>query len=88
MEESTPRGNLGVFFARSGEASGRTPNEVMDVANGRNMLLMGLAGLAVGIYMGNTMTKGSVTRQLRSTGRSLLRRARGTVEQQLSNWMD
>jgi len=59
------------------------------VANGRNMLLMGLAGLAVGIYVGNTvMARGFVTRQLRSTGRSLLRRARGTVEQQLNNWMD
>jgi len=58
------------------------------VANGRNMLLMGLAGLAVGIYVGNTMSKGYVTKQLRSTGRVLLRKARGTVEQQMNNWMD
>jgi hypothetical protein len=61
---------------------------VIEVANGRNMLLIGLAGLALGIYVGNTMNKGYVTRQLRSTGRSLIRRARGTVEQQLDNWMD
>ncbi|MDI9460348.1 hypothetical protein [Candidatus Darwinibacter acetoxidans] len=58
------------------------------MANGRSMVLMGLAGLALGIYVGNTMNKGFVTRQLRSTGRVLMRKARGTVEQQLNNWMD
>lgn len=58
------------------------------MANGRNMILVGLAGLALGIYVGNTMNKGYVTNQLRSTGRFLLRRARGTMEHQLNNWMD
>ena len=80
--------DLGVFFCLSGKASSRTVNEVIEVANGRNVLLAGLAGMALGIYVGNTMNKGYVTRQLRSTGRSLIRRARGTVEHQLNNWMD
>ncbi|NMB00180.1 MAG: hypothetical protein GX971_01460 [Firmicutes bacterium] len=58
------------------------------MANGRNMMIMGLAGLALGIYVGNTMKRGAVSRQVLSTGRHLMRRARGTVEQQLNNWMD
>lgn len=58
------------------------------MANGRNMLMMGLAGLAVGIYVGNTMKKGYVTRQVRTTGRTLMKKARGSVEEQLNNWMD
>lgn len=60
----------------------------MTVGNGRNMMMMGLAGLALGIYVGNTMKRGFVSRQVRSTGRHLMRRARGSVEQQLNNWMD
>ena len=52
------------------------------------MLMMGLAGLAVGIYVGNTMKKGYVTRQVRTTGRTLMKKARGSVEEQLNNWMD
>ncbi len=58
------------------------------MANGRNMMMMGLVGLAVGIYLGNTMKTGSVSRHVRSTGRTLARKARGQVEQQLNNWMD
>jgi hypothetical protein len=58
------------------------------LANGRNMMIMGLVGLALGIYVGNTMKTGSVSRRVRSTGRTLVRKARGQVEQQLNNWMD
>lgn len=77
-----------IFFAQFGEATVRTLNEVIAVANGRHMMMMGLAGLLLGIYVGNTMKKGYVTTQVRTTGRNLMRRARGTVEQQLDNWMD
>ena len=58
------------------------------MANGRNMMIMGLVGLALGIYVGNTMKTGSVSRRVLSTGRTLVRKARGQVEQQLNNWMD
>jgi hypothetical protein len=66
----------------------RKPNEVIALANGRNVMIMGLVGMALGIYVGNTMKAGSVSRQLRSTGRVLARKARGQMEQQLNNWMD
>lgn len=66
----------------------RKPNEVIALGNGRNVMIMGLVGLALGIYVGNTMKMGSVSRQLRSTGRVLARKARGQMEQQLNNWMD
>ncbi|HBG00441.1 MAG TPA: hypothetical protein DDW87_02545 [Firmicutes bacterium] len=66
----------------------RKLNEVITLANGRNMMIMGLVGLALGIYVGNSMRTGSVTRQVRSTGRTLMRKARGQVQQQLNNWMD
>ncbi len=66
----------------------RKLNEVIALANGRNMVVMGLIGMALGIYVGNSMKAGSVTRQVRSTGRVLMRKARGQVEQQLNNWMD
>jgi len=52
------------------------------------MMIMGLVGLALGIYVGNSLRTGSVTRQVRSTGRTLMRKARGQVQQQLNNWMD
>lgn len=58
------------------------------MASGRNMMIMGLVGMVLGIYVGNTMKTGSITRQVRSTGRILARKARGQVEQQLNNWMD
>lgn len=77
-----------IFFAQNGEPKTTTLNEVMALANGRNMMMMGIASLALGIYVGNTMKKGSITRQVRSTGRTLMRRARGTVEQQMNNWME
>lgn len=77
-----------IFFEQIGEASVRILNEVITVANGRNLMIMGLAGLALGIYVGNTMKRGVVSRQVRTTGRHLIRRARGTMEQQLNNWMD
>lgn len=51
-------------------------------------MIMGLVGVALGIYVGNTMKTGSVTRQVRSTGRTLARKARGQMEQRLNNWMD
>ncbi|NMB20272.1 MAG: hypothetical protein GX979_05350 [Firmicutes bacterium] len=66
----------------------RKSNEVIALGNGRNVMIMGLVGLALGIYVGNTMKTGSVSRQLRTTGRVLARKARGQVEQQLNNWMD
>ena len=66
----------------------RKSNEVIALGNGRNVMIMGLVGLALGIYVGNTMKMGSVSRQLRSTGRVLARKARGQMEQQLNNWMD
>ncbi len=58
------------------------------MANGRNMMIMGLVGMALGLYVGNNMKAGSVSRQVRSTGRILARKARGQVEQRLNNWMD
>mgnify|MGYP001083897677 FL=1 len=66
----------------------RKSNEVIALGNGRSVMIMGLVGLALGIYVGNTMKTGSVSRQLRTTGRVLARKARGQVEQQLNNWMD
>jgi hypothetical protein len=78
-----------VFFSPQWEKLRfRKLNEVITVANGRNMMIMGLVGLALGIYVGNSLRTGSVTRQVRSTGRTLMRKARGQVQQQLNNWMD
>ncbi|HHT69337.1 MAG TPA: hypothetical protein GXZ85_08805 [Firmicutes bacterium] len=65
----------------------RKQNGVIVLASGRNMMIMGLVGLALGIYVGNTMKTGTVSRQVRSTGRILARKARGQVEQ-MNNWMD
>lgn len=56
--------------------------------NGRGMMVAGLAGLAIGIYVGNTMKKGYVPRQLRSTGKTIIRRAQGTVGRQINDWLD
>ncbi|MDI9412682.1 MAG: hypothetical protein QM401_03785 [Bacillota bacterium] len=58
------------------------------MGNGRGIMMAGLAGLAVGIYVGNTMKKGMVPRQLRSTGKTIIRRARGTVGRQLNDWLE
>ncbi len=44
--------------------------------------------MAVGVFVGNTMRRGMVSRQMRSTGRNLMRRARGTVEHRLGAWME
>lgn len=49
-----------------------------------NMFITGLVGLAVGVYVGNTMKKGYVTRQ----GRRLMRRAKDGVEQHMDHWLD
>jgi hypothetical protein len=57
------------------------------LASGRNMMIMGLVGVALGIYIGNSMKTGYVSKQVRSTGRTLARKARGQMEQ-LNNWMD
>jgi hypothetical protein len=58
------------------------------LANGRGMIMAGLMGLAVGVFVGNTMKKGLVTRQVRSTGRTIMSRAKGTVGQRIVGWMD
>lgn len=58
------------------------------MANGRSVMMAGLMGLAVGVFVGNTMKRGLVTRQVRSTGRTIMKRARGTVGQRIASWMD
>lgn len=51
--------------------------------------MAGIMGLAVGVVVGNTLKKGLVTRQVRSTGRTIMKRARrGTMGQRLVSWMD
>ncbi|HHY16076.1 MAG TPA: hypothetical protein GX521_08380 [Firmicutes bacterium] len=57
------------------------------IANGRGVFAAGIVGLALGVYLGNSMKKGSVTRQVRSTGRTIFRRARSTVGNRLDNWI-
>ncbi|NMA60298.1 MAG: hypothetical protein GX956_00250 [Firmicutes bacterium] len=58
------------------------------MANGRGVMMAGIMGLAVGVLVGNTMKRGLVTRQVRSTGRTLMKRARGTMGQRIVSWMD
>ncbi|NLJ74607.1 MAG: hypothetical protein GX331_06380 [Firmicutes bacterium] len=58
------------------------------MSNGRGIIIAGILGMAVGVFVGNTMRRGMVSRQMRSTGRNLMRRARGTVEHRLGAWME
>jgi ribosomal protein S19 len=59
----------------------------VDTINGRNMITAGLVGLALGVYLGNSMQKGTVTKQMRSTGRTVFKRAWDTVGSTLDNWI-
>jgi len=59
----------------------------MELASGRNMMIMGLVGMALGIYIGNSMRTGYVSNQVRTTGRTLARKAKDQMEQ-MNNWMD
>lgn len=77
-----------IFLFKLGEANTKYKDEVNHLGNGRGIMMAGLAGLAVGIYVGNTMKKGMVPRQLRSTGKTIIRRARGTVGRQLNDWLE
>lgn len=62
----------------------RTVKRGDEVSNGRGLLMAGLLGLALGVFLGNSAKRGSITKQVRSTGRTLMKRARGTVE----HWVD
>lgn len=50
--------------------------------------MAGIMGLAVGVIVGNTMKRGLVTRQVRSTGKTIMKKARGTMGHRIVNWME
>lgn len=58
------------------------------MSNGRGWMMAGLVGLAVGVFVGNSVKRGTITKQVHSTGRTLFKKARGTVEHGLSSWID
>lgn len=58
------------------------------MSNGRGILIAGILGMAVGVFVGNSMRRGAISRQMRSTGRNFMRKARGTVEHRLGAWME
>ncbi len=62
-------------------------NEVDAIANGRGVFAAGIVGLAVGVVLGNSMKKGFVNKQVRSTGRTIFKRARSTMGNRLDNWI-
>ncbi|NLJ80201.1 MAG: hypothetical protein GX335_04155 [Firmicutes bacterium] len=58
------------------------------MSNSRGVIGAGIVGLAVGVFLGNSVKKGIITRQMRTTGRTVLKRARATVGRGLMSWID
>lgn len=54
----------------------------------RGMILAGIIGVALGVYVGTTMQRSPTTRQIRLTSQNLWRRARGVVQNGVNTWME
>ncbi|MGI6148852.1 MAG: hypothetical protein GX195_03085 [Firmicutes bacterium] len=54
----------------------------------RSVVLAGVIGMVVGLYVGITMQQTPASRQIRMTGQNLWRRARGLVQSGANSWME
>lgn len=54
----------------------------------RSVLLAGIIGMVVGLYVGITMQHTPASQQIRMTSQNLWRRARGLVQSGANSWMD